>query len=132
MVLDALIKIKNEMDSTLTFRRSCREGKWFLVCLAPRAEVCLRLAVPGTAAGRVRDQQRGSVCQPLCRLMLACLRCLCPMLAARVTGTQHTSLGGLGQCFPLCWLLVLLEPTEPDAGLYFPVLGALLKKSCIY
>lgn len=26
MTLDALIKIKNEMDSTLTFRRSCREG----------------------------------------------------------------------------------------------------------
>merc|ERR550519_2621820 len=26
MVLDALIKIKNEMDSSLTFRRSCREG----------------------------------------------------------------------------------------------------------
>ena len=26
MVLDAVIKIKNEMDSTLTFRRSCREG----------------------------------------------------------------------------------------------------------
>jgi len=26
MVLDALIKIKNEMDQTLTFRRSCREG----------------------------------------------------------------------------------------------------------
>lgn len=26
MVLDALIKIKNEKDSTLTFRRSCREG----------------------------------------------------------------------------------------------------------
>ena len=26
MVLDALIKIKNELDSTLTFRRSCREG----------------------------------------------------------------------------------------------------------
>ena len=26
MVLDALIKIKNEMDSTVTFRRSCREG----------------------------------------------------------------------------------------------------------
>jgi succinate dehydrogenase / fumarate reductase iron-sulfur subunit len=26
MVLDALIKIKNEMDSTLSFRRSCREG----------------------------------------------------------------------------------------------------------
>jgi succinate dehydrogenase / fumarate reductase, iron-sulfur subunit len=26
MVLDVLIKIKNEMDSTVTFRRSCREG----------------------------------------------------------------------------------------------------------
>ncbi len=26
MVLDALIKLKNEVDPTLTFRRSCREG----------------------------------------------------------------------------------------------------------
>ena len=26
MVLDALLKIKNEVDSTLTLRRSCREG----------------------------------------------------------------------------------------------------------
>lgn len=26
LVLDALIKIKNEVDPTLTFRRSCREG----------------------------------------------------------------------------------------------------------
>eukprot|EP00967_Tisochrysis_lutea_P064334 scaffold83285_cov37-Tisochrysis_lutea.AAC.1 len=26
MVLDALLKIKNELDPTLTFRRSCREG----------------------------------------------------------------------------------------------------------
>merc|ERR1711908_84734 len=26
MVLDALIKVKNEVDPTLTFRRSCREG----------------------------------------------------------------------------------------------------------
>jgi succinate dehydrogenase/fumarate reductase iron-sulfur protein len=26
MVLDALIKIKNEQDSTISFRRSCREG----------------------------------------------------------------------------------------------------------
>lgn len=25
-ILDALIKIKDEMDATLTFRRSCREG----------------------------------------------------------------------------------------------------------
>lgn len=26
MILDALIRIKNEIDPTLTFRRSCREG----------------------------------------------------------------------------------------------------------
>lgn len=26
MVLDALMKIKNEQDSSLSFRRSCREG----------------------------------------------------------------------------------------------------------
>ena len=26
MVLDAVVKIKNEQDPTLTFRRSCREG----------------------------------------------------------------------------------------------------------
>ena len=26
MVLDAIIKIKNEIDPSLTFRRSCREG----------------------------------------------------------------------------------------------------------
>lgn len=26
MILDAMLKIKNEMDSTVTFRRSCREG----------------------------------------------------------------------------------------------------------
>ena len=30
MVLDALIKIKKETDSSLTFRRSCREGLWKL------------------------------------------------------------------------------------------------------
>ena len=32
MVLDALIKIKNEMDPTLTFRRSCREGNCRYKC----------------------------------------------------------------------------------------------------
>jgi succinate dehydrogenase / fumarate reductase iron-sulfur subunit len=26
MILDALIKVKDEIDSTLSFRRSCREG----------------------------------------------------------------------------------------------------------
>jgi len=50
MVLDALIKIKNEIDSTLTFRRSCREGICgscamnidgvnTLACLKPIAEI---------------------------------------------------------------------------------------------
>ena len=50
MVLDALIKIKNEIDTTLTFRRSCREGVCgscamnidglnTLACLKPISEV---------------------------------------------------------------------------------------------
>jgi succinate dehydrogenase / fumarate reductase iron-sulfur subunit len=50
MVLDALIKIKDEVDSTLTFRRSCREGVCgscamnvdgtnTLSCIKPIAEV---------------------------------------------------------------------------------------------
>ena len=30
MVLDALVKIKNENDPSLTFRRSCREGFLFI------------------------------------------------------------------------------------------------------
>lgn len=51
MVLDALIKIKNEIDSTLTFRRSCREGICgscamnidgtnTLACIKPIEEIC--------------------------------------------------------------------------------------------
>ena len=50
MVLDALIKIKDEVDSSLTFRRSCREGICgscamnidgtnTLACLKPISEV---------------------------------------------------------------------------------------------
>ena len=50
MVLDALIKIKNEIDTSLTFRRSCREGVCgscsmnidgvnTLACLKPISEV---------------------------------------------------------------------------------------------
>ncbi|MGB0697478.1 MAG: succinate dehydrogenase iron-sulfur subunit [Rhodospirillaceae bacterium] len=50
MVLDALIKIKNEVDPTLTFRRSCREGicgscsmnidtSNTLACLKPIADI---------------------------------------------------------------------------------------------
>jgi succinate dehydrogenase / fumarate reductase iron-sulfur subunit len=50
MVLDALIKIKNEVDTTLTFRRSCREGVCgscamnidginTLACLKPMSEI---------------------------------------------------------------------------------------------
>ena|ERR1051326_2270999 len=50
MVLDALIKIKNEIDPTLTFRRFCREGicgsraisingRNWLACLLPIVEI---------------------------------------------------------------------------------------------
>jgi len=56
MVLDALIKIKNEIDGTLTFRRSCREGICgscsmnidgtnTLACLKPIEEVKGSLAI---------------------------------------------------------------------------------------
>ena len=44
MVLDALIKIKNEIDPTLTFRRSCREGMSLIsrsVSVFVRACVCV-------------------------------------------------------------------------------------------
>ena len=36
MMLDALIRIKNELDPTLTFRRSCREG----ICGSCAMNVC--------------------------------------------------------------------------------------------
>src|ERR1051325_1178435 len=50
MVLDALIKLKNEIDGTLTFRRSCREGVCgscamninggnHLACIYPTADI---------------------------------------------------------------------------------------------
>ena len=51
MVLDALIKIKNEMDPTLTFRRSCREG----ICGSCSMNVAGRNALACTKAiGDVR------------------------------------------------------------------------------
>ena len=61
MVLDALIKIKNEVDPTLTFRRSCREGICgscamnidggnTLACLKPIDEVKRRRAHRAAAA----------------------------------------------------------------------------------
>jgi succinate dehydrogenase / fumarate reductase iron-sulfur subunit len=56
MVLDALIKIKNEVDPTLTFRRSCREGicgscamnidgRNTLACLKPIADVKAKVKI---------------------------------------------------------------------------------------
>src|SRR6266481_5364342 len=36
MILDGLIKIKNEIDQTLAFRRSCRKG-----CQGVHLELCL-------------------------------------------------------------------------------------------
>src|SRR5271169_3574201 len=56
MVLDALIYIKNEIDPTLTFRRSCREGICgscamnidggnTLACLKPTADIKGAIAI---------------------------------------------------------------------------------------
>ncbi|EDO06889.1 putative Succinate dehydrogenase [ubiquinone] iron-sulfur subunit 1 mitochondrial [Babesia bovis T2Bo] len=41
MILDALIKIKNEQDSTLSFRRSCREGICGSCAMNVNGENCL-------------------------------------------------------------------------------------------
>ena len=57
MVLDALIYIKNNLDSSLTFRRSCREGicgscamningKNTLACLCPLEESTIIYPLP--------------------------------------------------------------------------------------
>ena len=46
MVLDALVKIKNEIDPTLTFRRSCRDGS-----CAGRRGADAGAAHPGLAGG---------------------------------------------------------------------------------
>jgi len=57
MVLDALIKIKNEQDPTLTFRRSCREG----ICGSCSMNIggantlaCIRKIADCTTKGKVK------------------------------------------------------------------------------
>src|SRR5688572_32961303 len=50
MVLDAIIAIKNTMDSTLTFRRSCREG----VC----GSCAMNIAGRNTLACTIRSEER--------------------------------------------------------------------------
>ncbi len=54
MVLDALIKIKNEIDSTLTFRRSCREG----ICGSCAMNIN---GVNGLACLQVIEDQKGTI-----------------------------------------------------------------------
>lgn len=59
MILDALIKIKNEMDSTLTFRRSCREGICGSCAMNVNGEnglVCLMDIEKHARAGRIEVQ----------------------------------------------------------------------------
>jgi len=56
MVLDALIKIKNEQDSTLTFRRSCREGicgSCAMNIAGTNALACLKPTTEATKSGKV-------------------------------------------------------------------------------
>src|SRR3984893_17006141 len=54
MVLDALIKIKNEIDTTLTFRRSCREG----ICGAPASAAHPEPAAPRPRAPAINRRAR--------------------------------------------------------------------------
>src|ERR1700739_1320453 len=56
MVLDALIKIKNEIDTTLTFRRSCREGicgSWAMNIDGANTLACLKAIEDIEGSGRV-------------------------------------------------------------------------------
>ena len=77
MVLDALIKIKNEIDPTLTFRRSCREGICgscamnidgtnTLACLKGIEEVAGRRKNLSAAAYGGRQRSRAGYDQFLC------------------------------------------------------------------
>lgn len=75
MVLDAILKIKNELDPTLTFRRSCREG----ICGSCAMNIDGEFA--SSFAGRVgssADGLRASACRRSLRFAgvntLACLK----------------------------------------------------------
>lgn len=57
MVLDALFKIKNEQDTTLAFRRSCREGICGSCAMNINGEnglACLTKITPGSATTTIR------------------------------------------------------------------------------
>src|SRR3546814_1680244 len=68
MVLDALIKIKNEIDTTLTFRRSCREG----IC----GSCSMNIDGTNTLACLKRSEEHTSELQSLMRISYAvfCLK----------------------------------------------------------
>lgn len=62
MMLDALIRIKNEQDPTLTFRRSCREG----ICGSCAMNIngvntlaCLCTSLPSAVSGCRRSSAAG-------------------------------------------------------------------------
>lgn len=50
MILDALIYIKNELDSTLAFRRSCREGTFLMIFYDRTATNSLFIGICGSCA----------------------------------------------------------------------------------
>lgn len=58
MVLDALIKIKNEIDPTLTFRRSCREGTFSLKPRSSTQFLCF-FAANFSMAAREKNYMKG-------------------------------------------------------------------------
>merc|ERR1712118_29883 len=85
MILDALIKVKDEMDSTLAFRRSCREGICGscamninghnnLACLAS-IEPWLKRRTPKTAGQKEYLQSKGD--RNKLDGMYECILCAC-------------------------------------------------------
>jgi succinate dehydrogenase / fumarate reductase iron-sulfur subunit len=75
MVLDALIKIKNEVDPTLTFRRSCREG----ICgsCAMNIDGVNTLACIQAIAPPDRERLQSKEDQELINSPSACILCAC-------------------------------------------------------
>jgi succinate dehydrogenase / fumarate reductase iron-sulfur subunit len=84
MVLDALIKIKNEIDPSLTFRRSCREGICgscamnidgtnTLACLKPIDEVSGDIKINPPSRERLQSPEE----QKLIDEVSACILCFC-------------------------------------------------------
>jgi succinate dehydrogenase / fumarate reductase, iron-sulfur subunit len=87
MVLDGLIKIKNEQDPTLTFRRSCREG----ICGSCAMNIGGTNTLACTKASRISPGPSPSIPCPTSRWS----RTWCPTCRASTPSTIPSSRGSI-------------------------------------